>query len=89
MASTIQIKNSISWAQAFCGYRGLALGTSNEPAITSANVVLQTIIGPPFTWNWNRDTSINFITTQGVQDYAISAPTFGFIEKAHYVPAGL
>lgn len=87
MASTITIQNSLNWVQAYGGFRPLNIGTSNEPALTCANILLQVITGPPFCWNWNRDASIKFLTVVGQQDYAQSASTFGFIEKAAFIPA--
>lgn len=86
MASTITLAGSLNWVTAFVGYRPLNIGTNNEPAITSANIVKQIILSPPFVWNWNRDQSISFLTTAGIQDYAQSAATFGFIEKASFIP---
>lgn len=86
MANTITLASSIAFAQAFAGFRGLTLGTNSEPAITIANIILQTILSPPFTWNWNR-ASTTFLTTAGVQDYAETLSTFGFLEKASYIPA--
>lgn len=87
MASTITLADSLNWCTAFVGYRPLNIGTNNEPALTSANIVKQVLLGPPFTWNFNRDESIKFLTTAGTQDYAQTAATFGFIEKAGYIPA--
>lgn len=87
MASTITVGGSIGWSQSFTGFRGFTIGINNEPAITSANMILQTIIAPPFCWNWNRN-SVPFTTAAGTQDYATAASTFGFIEKASYkIPA--
>lgn len=59
----------------------LAIGTNNEPAMTNANIVQQTILGPPFCWAWNRN-STTFQTTAGTQDYTVSLTNFGFPEKA-------
>jgi hypothetical protein len=87
MASTIKLSDTINWSQSFGGYRFLNIGISNEPAVTSANIVLQTMIGPPFCWNWNRSSGIQFLTNAGQQDYPVSAASFGFIEKAGFVPA--
>lgn len=87
MSTTITLQGSINFSQAFLGWKQLGIGTNNEPAITSGNIVLQTIIAPPFSWNWNRGTAtIN--ATAGTQDYATAAASFGFIEKASYqIPA--
>lgn len=86
MASTITITNSLNWVQAYALGRSLSAFTASEPAITCANIILQTCIAAPFTWNWNR-SSVTFLTTAATQDYIVSAATFGIIEKAGFVPA--
>lgn len=83
MATTVTIGQSVSYAQTYSGYRGLTVGVNSDPAITAANIVLQTIIGQPFIFNWNRG-SVPLTTAVGTQDYATAAATFGFIEKASY-----
>lgn len=88
MATTLTLQNSINFAQAFGGFKQLTIGTANEPAVTAANMILTTVLSPPFCWNWNRG-SITFTTTPGVQDYAVDVPPFGFIEKASFVPTSL
>jgi hypothetical protein len=50
--------------------RRSALGNFLEPAITSANTVMQTVLGAPFAWRWNRVVT-GFITTAGQQDYTL------------------
>jgi hypothetical protein len=64
MASNTQtLQNTISWAQYFVGNRPLAVSTSPngmEPALTSANTIIQTILQPPFRWRWNR-SSVTFL----------------------------
>lgn len=87
MANTITLGGSINWAQSYTGFKSLTVGTSSEPAVSSANIILQTMIGPPFAWNWNR-SAVTLTTAAGTQDYATAAATFGFIEKADYkIPA--
>ena len=49
--------------------------------MSSANLALQTIVGPPFVWPWNRATA-TFQTIQGVQDYSLNIAQFGFMEAA-------
>lgn len=83
MSNTITLGGSINWAQAYCGYKSLTVGASSEPAVSSANIIIQTILGAPFSWNWNR-ASVTLTTVTGTQDYATSAGTFGFIEKASF-----
>ena len=83
MATTITLGNAIGWAQSFLGFRGLNIGVNNEPAVTSANMILLTIISPPFSWSWNRQIA-PITTVAGQQDYSIPISQFGFIEKAGY-----
>lgn len=61
----------MEWVKRFNFGRETALGSNLEPAMTSANTVLQTIVGPPFAWRWNRIVT-GFIATQGIQDYTIT-----------------
>lgn len=86
MACNNTVQNTINWTMAYAGWRELNLGVANEPAITNANVIAQTIISPPFCWNWNRATT-SFVVSPGTQDYAERVANFGFIEKASYIPA--
>jgi hypothetical protein len=72
---------SITWAQQFNFNRNLALGSGSEPAVSSANIIKQTILGPPFSWPWNRDV-ITFTCTGSTQDYAETVADFGFVEQA-------
>lgn len=69
-SSTISINNTIEWAKRFCFDRPSAIGNMLEPAITNANTILQTILGAPFAWRWNRVVT-GFITTPGQQDYTL------------------
>jgi len=80
MASIYTLQQSCNWAQAFLGYLPLNVGASNEPAITSANTILQTILAPPFKWRWNRN-SVDFALSANTQDYTQSIADFGFIES--------
>jgi hypothetical protein len=47
------IADSINWAKRLNFNHNPVIGNSLEPALTSANIVLQTILGPPFFWWWN------------------------------------
>jgi hypothetical protein len=86
MATSITLQGSMNYIQSYGGFRPLNIGLNNEPAVTAANIVLQSMIGAPFCWPWNR-SSISFMTSIGTQDYSVSVPSFGFIEKASYVLA--
>jgi hypothetical protein len=54
-ASTRKIIDTINWAKRLCFNHNPVIGNSLEPALTSANLVIQTILGPPFTWWWNAE----------------------------------
>lgn len=70
MASTKTILASMEWSKRFCFNRQLSIGDYKEPTITSANTVLQTILGKPFRWQFNRVIT-GFFASPGVQDYLL------------------
>lgn len=88
MAATITIQNTIDLTKPYLNWANLAIGTNNEPAFSAANLILQTIVGPPFVWPWNR-SSVNFQTVQGQQDYTMSITNFGFIEAVNLQMCGV
>jgi hypothetical protein len=53
MASSITIQNTVNWELAFLEQQPLLIN-GMEPALSSATLVLQTMLGPPFAWPWNR-----------------------------------
>jgi hypothetical protein len=52
--TTKTIQDTINWAKRNSFNRNPVIGNSLEPALTSANIVLQTILSPPFDWWWNN-----------------------------------
>lgn len=80
-SNTRTLQQTINWATYFLGNRPLAL-TNSEPALTCANIIIQTMLQPPFRWRWNRNTTTFGISTLGGADYPTSLADFGFIEKA-------
>lgn len=66
--STITLLDTMEWANKFMANRASAIGNFLEPALTSANIIMQTMISAPFRWRWNR-TITGFVTTPGQQDY--------------------
>lgn len=82
--TSITIQNTINAMTAFLVQRpttGVG-GTQGEPAITIVNMLMGIILGAPFKWEWNRVYAKAAITTQqGVADYKISLPTFGYLES--------
>ncbi len=81
MAATKTVTDSINWTKPFLNWADLTIGVNQEPALTSANLTLQTIVGPPFIWPWNRNNTF-FLTTIGQQDYSVALSNFGFLEAA-------
>src|SRR5271163_533605 len=67
-AITLTLEQTVDWAKRYIGNRTSAIGNSLQPAIKNANIILQTILGAPFAWRWNR-VQTGFICTAGVQDY--------------------
>lgn len=90
MPSTVTLQTTANWSSGFVDFISLNIGSggaNNEPAITNANTILQTILGPPFKWNWNRAVLSPITTVAGTQDYPLAAANFGFLEGASVVPA--
>jgi hypothetical protein len=83
-STTNTVQDTLNWASAFIVQRPSAGvgGFANEPALTTANKILQTILAPPFRFPWNRVENSTITTSVGVTDYKISIPTFGWLEKA-------
>ena len=57
--------------------RPSAIGNFLEPAKTSANLVMQTMLAPPFVWRWNRDVSVFTLNSQNVQNFVLTGVTSG------------
>ena len=53
--STYTILDSMEFAKRFNFNRPSGIGNRLEPARTSANLVMQTILSPPFSWRWNTE----------------------------------
>lgn len=60
--STITISQTMEWAKKLSFNRLSAIGNNLEPALTSANMVMQTVLGPPFEWWWNTQ-ELSFTTS--------------------------
>ncbi len=90
MANTVTIQKVLDWSRTFV--RSLPLdgvgGFTNEPALSIANNVQQTLMGPPFKWQWNRDDALTAPTVAGTQDYTITTTTFGWLEHATITTGG-
>lgn len=79
MPVTLSIQASLTYVQTLIDNQRLNVNNM-EPAVTMANTVLGTMLGPPFIWRQNR-TNISFpIGTAGKTDYFQYVPGLGFIE---------
>lgn len=81
MGATIRLMDTIAATKPYLNWANLSIGDSLEPALTAANMILQTIVGPPFVWPWNRGTA-TFMAIQGVQDYNAAISNYGWLESA-------
>lgn len=80
MPASRSLQQTLNWASGFFSFQPFLIG-GQEPALTCANLVLQTILGAPFCWAWNRG-QVQFNCVNAQQDYAQFIPDFGFLEKA-------
>lgn len=81
MAATTRLQDTIAAVKPFVNWANLSIGDNLEPAITAANMTLQTIVGPPFIWPWNRSTAA-FMAVAGIQDYNAAISNYGWLESA-------
>jgi len=68
--SSIRLLDSLEFCKKFVYNRPLSLGSFKEPILTAANIIKQTILGPPFSWRWNNGVT-GFYCTANVQDYKL------------------
>lgn len=89
MPATRNLQSSVLFALPFIGYQPANI-SNGEPALTAANLIKQTMLGPPFRWPWNRVAfalEISMTDNEGntivpAQDYDYATTDFGFIEQA-------
>lgn len=64
--STVTVSATMEWAKKLSWNRNTGIGNALQPALSNANMVMQTILGPPFTWWWNNQSlSFTCATTAG------------------------
>lgn len=76
---SLSIQNSMTFVQSLIDNQRLNVNNM-EPGVTMANIVLGTMMGPPFVWRQNRFNLSFPISTSGGTDYTESVPNMGFIE---------
>ena len=84
MPSTRTIQDTINWSAAFIEQQPVLLN-GLEPALSSAQLILQTVLGPPFVWPWNRGIITFTTNTQDSQQSGLN--DFGFLEGGTVQPA--
>jgi hypothetical protein len=79
MAVTLNLQNTITWAQTLIKQQPLNV-SNMEPGLTCANMVLQRVLGSPFVWRFNRGNA-SFAASNGAgTDYAVTINDLGRIE---------
>lgn len=79
MSTSLNLQNSIAFAQGVIKNHPVFIN-GLEPAITSGNIILQTMLGAPFKWRWNRSTFSISLTIAGGTDYVVAVADLGSIE---------
>lgn len=79
MATTRNLQATIQFASPIMRYNPLVIA-GTEPAVTAANITMQTMLGPPMAWPWNRNTFEGDMV-EGEQDLQVVIADFGFMEK--------
>jgi hypothetical protein len=84
MATTNTIAGTQTWVAGLIVQRPTSgVVSPTEPALTTANKIMQSILAAPFKWEWNRTSvATAFTTTAGQSDYSVSLPLFGYLETA-------
>lgn len=83
MSSNNTLERTIQLTQRYVRNAPLTFINEGDPAFSGADWVRQFILSPPFAWRWNRGTVSPLITcVSGQQDYTVSVPTFGWVERA-------
>lgn len=83
MSVTRNILSSALFAMPYLFYQPVDVSNA-EPALSAANIVKQTILGPPFKWTFNRapiHIEIDPNVTNWGQDYLLDLPDYGFLEQ--------
>lgn len=75
------LQDSINWSETFVEYPPLTAGNNDEPAVSTANMIQDTIMTAPFAWAWNRQESEPFAITPDAQTYTVDIDDFSFLEK--------
>src|SRR6266436_667804 len=79
--TTFTLQHSINFAQPFVQYTPLAAGLGQEPAVSVASMIRNSMLNPDLTWFFNRN-EVTFSTVVGQQDYILATMfDLSFVEK--------
>ena len=82
MPSTYTINRTVAYVQRFIRQCPLTFTNTNDPAFGIGDWVRNLILGPPFSWRWNRAVVPTITAVVGQNNYQVNLPTFGWIEQA-------
>ena len=75
------LSQSVEFARTYIQYSPLTVGTGNEPAISIANEIQNTITNAPIVWGWNRNENSSLTINSSNQNYTVALTDFNFLEK--------
>jgi len=79
MAMSFTVQDGITFTRAYIKQQSLYVN-NQQPALGAAQIVLNVVLGPPFSWRANRTTTVISISTAGGTDYQVNVPTFGRLD---------
>lgn len=79
MALTITVQDGLTFCKAYIKQQTLFVN-NQQPALGAAQIILNTILGPPFTWRTNRSNFSIAISALAGTDYTVSLADLGHIE---------
>ena|SRR5271166_1502350 len=74
------LQQTINWTKTFIQYSPLQAGLGQEPAVSIASMIRNSLLNPPMTWQFNRNEQ-TFATVVGTQDYTEAFSDLAFVEK--------
>lgn len=78
---SLNLQNTLNWAAPYIQGTPITAWLGQEPAISIASMVRNSMTNPPMTWFWNRG-EVTFSTVIGQQDYTLATmPDLSFVEK--------
>jgi hypothetical protein len=79
VATTFTVQDGITFVQSYIKQQSLFVN-NQQPALGAAQIVLNVVLGPPFTWRTNRTLANFSISNGGGTDYTQTLASFGRLE---------